>query len=754
MFVLSVTGQYVLPIAVPFVIAILALAFPIMTDASSKISDQYGSSILAKAFQKEFAFRGFKWMLYASLAAIVIYVLKIPVLARFADCWLIANSAILLVYVTTLLLVMSLLYLAGVLSAYYSQDKLFGHLKKRYKWLSRKEDFNAVSQMMFFSIDNADEELARSVFSFYIEAFIQFRKNKKGQEITYPEEFYNAIFEANERLCKRRKKTVSLYNDGTVYEFFIDSYQGTLLSQKTIRFMWMCVIQNVSFERYDYIFSLWKKLYQHTSLFLNNKTDSREEKTKFVEFAQMMCAYMLYKRQYDSLRIMLEFTQTLPAKYVLTPSSTQEVIDCCKKVLQHNNFGSTLFPVYYESLYPQPQVDGADAEYVLQERLFGFYAVSFLWQYGVFSTFQSEGYLDTVYQGTNVSDMKKTLEVLNRLNKKVEQTCLNESLLSALNLKGMSFDADYTGNKSPKQWFIDNIKSTTESVNKQEDFEERIAQIPEEYAQNYKERVSESWTKLMEEVKSCFDDSNKQKKTEKIHLTDRYDVQLKAHVLLSANFTEAFGDLLSVDFKANMWLPFLKMNVHPYILQEEDVIDVALNWKKRKGLVIFNFGVRIDEQKYTEKGLLKKVKGKLYTKNDIEIIDIGGYLVHSLITHSMIIVKQSDLPYMKIEDVDQSLKDELGLEPCLPENKVYTSVIDFNQPKGVPLQAKYCKGHKGEEEKYAMFCAVVNSSLNYNPEAKVVHLKVYNQFRDRTVPQRKDEVIDAWKKSSLYQSNE
>ena len=352
----NLTGQYIVTIAVPFVIAIVALALPLMLDASSKISEQYKSSFMAKAFQKEWAHKVFVITLVVSVLAIVLYMLKLPVIDAFSDCWLIANSAVLLVYGSTLVLVIALLVLARIISIYYRQDRLLKYLTNKYnlksKWCKKhdKDVFLSISKLMNYSIDNADEELARGIFSFFVEAFVKFRMGKKDQVIDYPDEFYDTVFEASELLCRRQRQTVSYYNDGTLYDFFIDSYQQTLVSQKTLRFMWMCVIQNAKYDKDEHIFSLWKKLYQHVSLFLDNKLNLLEEKRKFVEFSSVLCAYVLDLRKYDLLLKMLGFTQMTPPKYALTPSSTQEVVDGCIDVISHRDFGTANFPVYWELL--------------------------------------------------------------------------------------------------------------------------------------------------------------------------------------------------------------------------------------------------------------------------------------------------------------------------------------------------------------------------------------------------------------------
>lgn len=771
---MPVTDAYILTIAVPFIVSILALAFPLVLDASSKISSQYKSSFMAKIFQREFAFRWFVAMLVLSIVAIILYACKIPVANRFVDNWFIANSAVLLVYTSSALLVVALLVLAIVIAMYYDQGKLIKYFVLRYKITGRckmfanwlcfwrkgqkfdqdtgvaifdKNIFTAVSKLMNFSINEADEKLARDIFTFYTEAFVAYRNGKKGQKVVYPEEFYNSVFEANELLCIRRKKTVSYYNDGTLYDFFIDSFQDTLLSDKTRHFMWMCVIQNMNYRKEDFIFSLWKKIFQHVSLFLSNKVGMEKEKETYIEFAQVLCSFVLYSSKYELLYKMLSYSQMSPHKYVLTPSSTQEVIDECLKVqYHHTDYQSPHYPVYFEYYYSQPDTDGVDGETKIESRLYDFYAVSFLWQYNLDQTYLTRGYMDNIYQGNAVEDKKDNLECLQILRYAVEEVCKNQQLLKSLKLDGLSYNNSYRFNKSPEKWFDDNINALIQGIASQEDVEERAAEVTQEVVDKYNEEVSNTCGVLFQEVQRYFPTTNNSSKTASFFLTERCDVERKSHVLLSTNFAETMGGLLANDYSVNMWLPLLNMNVHRFLLEEDDAVRAALGWWKRKDLIIFNFGVWINETKYIEDGLLIKKGEKLYTKNDIEIITVDGYKHPSLI-HSFVIVKRSDLPYIEFNSVDQSLINELGLQLIDADNKVYTSVIDFNKPRWASLKTRFVRNHPGEEEKYAMFYAKVNTSLKYNPNAKVVQLNIYNQFQNRTSPQNLSDVFDVWKKS-------
>ena len=107
-------------------------------------------------------------------------------------------------------------------------------------------------------------------------------------------------------------------------------------------------------------------------------------------------------------------------------------------------------------------------------------------------------------------------------------------------------------------------------------------------------------------------------------------------------------------------------------------------------------------------------------------------------------MNRADLPSLIIKEVDKEVIDELKLSQIEPTLPIYTSVIDFNLEQWAGIRKKYCRD-AGNEAKYAMFCSYINGELRYNPASKMMQLNIYNQFTDRSTPQRIDEVKDIWK---------
>ncbi|HOS15960.1 MAG TPA: hypothetical protein PKX15_02940, partial [Bacteroidales bacterium] len=300
---------------IPMIIAVFALGFPLLIQTITRIDDKYKSTVLIKTFRKDWICKWFLWILVISIASYVIWILQIPPLI---ECvWIIDNSALIIVALSTITLIAITFLIVYLTYIYFVPELLLNRLINKYRKTKTNKTlyFEAISKILFFSIDKADESLARALLEFYHEAFIGFRKSKEGQTIEYPPEYYNAVFEANELLCNRKRKTISYFNDSTLFELFLDQYQKTVISSKTYSFLWRLIVQSILYDKEEFILAYWRKAHQLCNYFMQsiypeydksiignlkikNQTeiDKRENERKdFFEFHYALGGLLMYK---------------------------------------------------------------------------------------------------------------------------------------------------------------------------------------------------------------------------------------------------------------------------------------------------------------------------------------------------------------------------------------------------------------------------------------------------------------------------
>ncbi len=69
--------------AIPMVIAIFALAFPLLFQTASRIDDKYNSTLLIKVFRKDWICKCFIYTLLSALICCGLWILQLP---RLIDC--------------------------------------------------------------------------------------------------------------------------------------------------------------------------------------------------------------------------------------------------------------------------------------------------------------------------------------------------------------------------------------------------------------------------------------------------------------------------------------------------------------------------------------------------------------------------------------------------------------------------------------------------------------------------------------------
>jgi len=109
-------------ICIPFIVAILGVAYPILFQVISNLGEKYDSVLLVSVFKKEWEYKIFKYLLYITLAAVLLYILA--GITRIINInWLIEQSEILIIILTSCLIISFFLLVHRIL-IYYNRNDL------------------------------------------------------------------------------------------------------------------------------------------------------------------------------------------------------------------------------------------------------------------------------------------------------------------------------------------------------------------------------------------------------------------------------------------------------------------------------------------------------------------------------------------------------------------------------------------------------------------------------------------------------
>lgn len=749
--------------AIPMVIAIFALAFPLLFQTASRIDDKYDSTLLIKVFRKD---RICKWFIYALFGALIccgLWVLQLP---RIIDCGadiniFIDNSALILLLVSTVVLVVMTICSMWLMYVYYMPKLLFERLKKQYH-NSKANDkpmlFMAISKLMHYAIKKSDFELSFSTLQFYTEAFLEYRKDKNNKICTYPEEYYRVINETNELVYMEPKKETSFFNESVMLGLLIDEYQGTILSDKTYSEIWRGLRQALYYNRVDFIIAYWHKAHQYMNFWLEpiypkydknfNTTNQSDvyrrnvERDRFLEFHYALGGLLMMKQKYTLINQLTSWTNQTPPKYVLVPETMEEVIKRFMEVEQKGGY-TNLF--YYEQKYPFPDISGVNANNIIKMWIKRYIAILFLRQYTLHEYFVYSRTLEMPNPPQTLPEKRKWIEELDVLKRFVIDYLSDTSCLKSLNLEELSSPDWFVDNNKPKpEELIENLKSKVEYSAEQKKANQKLD--PKKI-----EQLNDATKKILTH---CFD---YYKQLFRNHIADsephkslfyggRYEISDKMAFAEDqdmgyANFDSIYAEIIATEFRHNMPSVFrVYYKTTYYILAEKDIFlaidNLQLDYQK---FTIVSVGVNL--YSYKSNGVTNEGNG-LWKYNGIPIVELGNTQIDA-VNNSLFVMLNEDLPCILHNEINEDIINKYGLNPIDDKYHIYTNVIDLHENSVIQNEVRE-KTNIQDLDKSVLVCVDVNTEVRCKMDAKCVQLKVFSQFDNIGNPNVPEDVKNIW----------
>lgn len=766
MFFEQISSEYadaISAFAIPMIIAIFALAFPLLFQTASRIDDKYNSTLLIKVFRKDWICKWFVYTLWGALICCGLWILQLP---RFIDCGkviniFIDNSAFILLLVSTVVFVIMTICSMWLMYVYYMPDKLLERLIKQYHKTNATEEkelyFESISKILFYSIQKEGEPLARQLQDFYCNEFISYRKDKENCIVEYPTYFYNVMFDANECLCRRERKSISWYN-GSFYDFFIDEFQHTIISDNTFIFIWKCLRQSIFYQKDEFIFSYWHKAHQYMNFWLEpiypkydknfNTTNQSDvdrrnvERDRFLEFHYALGGLLMMKQKFTLINQLTSWTNQTPPKYVLVPETMEEVIKMFMEVEQK---GGYMNPFYYEQKYPFPDISGVNANNIIKMWIKRYIAILFLRQYTLHEYFVYSRTLEMPNPPQTLPEKRKWIEELDVLKRFVIDYLSDTSCLKSLNLEELSSPKWFADNNKPKpEELIENLKSKVEYSAEQKKANQKLD--PKKI-----EQLNDATKKILTR---CFDyyeqlfrnhiaDSEPHKS---LFYGGRYEISDKMAFAEDqdmgyANFDSIYAEIIATEFRHNMPSVFrVYYKTTYYILAEKDIFlaidNLQLDCQK---FTIVSVGVNL--YSYKSNGVTTEGNG-LWKYNGIPIVELGNTQIDA-VNNSLFVMQNEDLPCIQHNEINEGIKNKYGLNLIDDKYHIYTNVIDLHENSVIQNEVRE-KTNIQDLDKSVLVCVDVNTEVRCKMDAKCIQLKVFSQFDNIGNPNNPNDVKNIW----------
>ena len=761
--ILSNYADVISEFAIPMVIAIFALAFPLLFQTASRIDDKYNSTLLIKVFRKDWIC---KWFIYNLLGALICCGLWILQLPRLIDCGefiniLIDNSALILLLVSTIFLVMMTICSMWLMYVYYMPKLLFERLKKQYH-NSKANDkpmlFMAISKLMHYAIKKSDFELSFSTLQFYTEAFLEYRKDKNNKICTYPEEYYRVINETNELVYMEPKKETSFFNESVMLGLLIDEYQGTILSDKTYSEIWRGLRQALYYNRVDFIIAYWHKAHQYMNFSLEpicpkydknfNTTNQSDvdrrnvERDRFLEFHYVLGGLLMMKQKFTLINQLTSWTNQTPPKYVLVPETMEEVIKMFMEVEQKGGYMNSF---YYEQNYPFPDISGVNANNIIKMWIKRYIAILFLRQYTLHEYFVYSRTLEMPNPPQTLSEKRCWLEELDILKRFVLEYLSDISCLKSLNLEALSSPDWFTNNNKTKpEELIEGLKNKVEYSAEQKKANQKLD--PDKIKQ-----LNDATKKILT---ICFDNygllfTNKITDTEphkSLLYGGRYEISDKMAFaddqdMGYSNFDSIYAEIIATEFRHNMPSIFrVYYKTTHYLIAEKNIFPAIDKLQlDNQQFTIVSVGVNLSS--YKPIGVTTKENGSCEYKG-IPILELG-YTQIDAVNNSLFIMRNEDLPCILHNEINKETINKYDLKHIDDTYHIYTNVIDLHENTEIQNEVRE-KTNIHDLEKSVLVCVDVKTEVRCKIGAKCIQLKGFSQFNNIGNPNNPEDVKNIW----------
>lgn len=336
-------------VCIPLIIGVLGFALPLLINIVQHIGEKYRSTRLMQLFASEKWVRLFIYSLIVSLVVLLGYLF---VCCPCALVLFMIGACVMLVF--SVLKVFRLIYIYQVPA--FLQHRLLDSSvmtpERRQAWL---EVFYALLER-----DN-NEEVEKGFKALGKWSKDSIVKNDSPTCFqTYRRELYDAFITIHGKLCELAKRVIPIPSGTRLLSVFfdntVDCNGNRLLSDETLHTLWICLHQQLDYNRDDWFMGYWRRAHQYYDGHFVSDNPCDDEKTKeeiekakkdFKEFHLALGGLLLYKKKYDLLQKVTTYSDESPARYHLVPEICGELLGFFMELLSTAPEGRVKYALNY-----------------------------------------------------------------------------------------------------------------------------------------------------------------------------------------------------------------------------------------------------------------------------------------------------------------------------------------------------------------------------------------------------------------------
>ena len=446
--------KYIIEICVAIDIAILGIAYPILIDKISNIGQKYNSEYLPNVFESEFPdykvwgkLSFFQTILILTLLSFVFQIFSLQPTKCLEGFYIVDNSADILVFIFTGILTATFIIWLNKIMKYQGKGSdLLNYLINKYN--SNKSDdqsntylLKTINEFSLYAIKQQDVHLQKSLLDFYYKQF-QYYRNK---EEDYPFDLYNINYEIIEAsLNEQNLKLKALEHRASSGNWLIgESFQFSKILPNTYKWLWRNLV--LSSTKPTLLSNYWSTASQYFNYSLKMVTPEYNteyeivnqeeinqvnlERKKFLELNYALGGLLYFKKNYDSLKYILTFSQSQPAEYPLLPNTMDEIFYWFDYF--SNEFRTIEEPIEYK--YPFPELDNLGTSRNISHNICLYIALLFIRQFTRNKIYTYQNFKNFINLTDNLQDLYSYNDRLGYFKNCINTILQDVELLKMLN---------------------------------------------------------------------------------------------------------------------------------------------------------------------------------------------------------------------------------------------------------------------------------------------------------------------------------
>ena len=726
----------IVEICVPLIIILLGTAYPIILNNISNIGEKYHSKYIIALFKQERFFNqnSFQWILYLSLFLLFFLIFKFEPLPNW-DSWFVNNSANILFFFATMLLLVTFFVWIKKISIYNSNiDNLLDYIIKRYESSNGKTKeyaFMSINDIAIYAVNTKDIDLQSKLLKFYFNYVIKYRKeyNNTDKELNYDKEFYGLISRIIDECVENNYKDLLPLRYSAINGELLLPYdtQSIKISENTYKNLWynITLIRNNTY----YISKFWAYSNQYfwtglKEIALNfDRSNEKEfiereqERKRFLEFHYAVGGLLLYSKNYEALKYIFSYSQQSTPDYKLLPYNMKQIFEWIE--FFRNEYKQIPIFIIGFSRYQFPNLDSAGTNRQVVFWICRYLCVLFIRQYKLLKTLY--------YSNTTNQPYLYDLSLMELYNWKESVTyfkfCLNKVLEDKEALEQLELWNTYELKYSEIDKFIIELE---QSIDEHISDKKKRAELSQEKIAIFYERSKEILEKRMEQYlpirNSEFfeNDSNVLTCT---FLGQRILSNKSSFVdgeIPCINYDTSLASFISsYSIPRDISNSFLIAKTNRYLLNNNNLLegmDRIIQDKEDIVIIVFSGGYETTQ----------KIENSKYKENVI-------YLPAIDFKNTIFILEKSNLPKIEKSDISEEVKQELKVKKISDKWNIYGTVIDINLPENEAIKEKWIDDinyYQKENKLQILLGLLFVGHIKFKSDRKIIQININNEFEE------------------------